>query len=80
MLTPAFCEQGYKQSTGHEVPPPPSAVKRAVLYVSDLAERTGMTLVVRAWLRCDMRLRAHFVLLRRSRWSSASCRAECIVG
>ena len=39
-------EQSYKQSTGYEVPPPPSAVKRAVLYVSDIAERTGMTLVV----------------------------------
>ena len=80
MLTPSFCEQGYKQSTGHAVPPPPSAVKRAVLFVSDLAERTGMTLVVRAWLRCAKRSRAHIVLLRHSRWSSASCRAECIVG
>ena len=46
ILTPAVCEQSYKQSTGYEVPPPPSAVKRAVLYISDIAERTGMTLVV----------------------------------
>jgi hypothetical protein len=44
-LTPRLAAQRYKESTGHAVPPPPSAVKRAVVFVSDLAERTGLAIV-----------------------------------
>lgn len=45
VLTPRLAAQKYKESTGHAVPPPPSAVKRAVVYVSDIAERTGLAIV-----------------------------------
>jgi len=72
--------QNYKQVPALEVPPLPSAVKRAVMYVSDLAERTGMTLVVRNRPCAHACLRAHLVLPPRSRLSSASCRAEPTAG